>query len=134
MGAKRPSSPVNNSTISGLNEGSFKKPMYVSNRLRGITTFSTLATFLMRDFLRSPLLWVNLVGVVLTHLLFFGNAPDRPAFFAVAYASTLGLAVLSTAGIFSRANHPHSYPILARQVTKSGYVATVMFVSWVVCI
>lgn len=121
-----------NLTGSELNESAFKAPMHVPEWMQGTTIYGTLASFMFRDFMRSPIFWVDIVGVVLAHLLFFGNAPDRPAFFAISYFSTLLLAILTTAGIFSRANHPHSYPILARRVTKPGYVAAAMLVAWLI--
>jgi hypothetical protein len=115
-----------------LAESAFKQPTYVPGWLRGATISGTLLSFLLRDFARSPWSWFNLLGLGLTHVLFFGNAPDRAAFFAVAYISTLALAAISTGGIFSRANHPHSYPILARQVSKTTYVAVGLIASWLV--
>jgi hypothetical protein len=114
-----------------LTERAFKQPLYVPGWLRGATVFATLTTFLLRDFARSPWIWVNLVGVGITHLLFFGNAPDRATYFAVTYVSTLVLAAFTTGGIFSRTNHTHTYPILARRVSKATYVAAALVASWI---
>lgn len=116
----------------GLTERAFKQPLYVPSWLRGATMFWTLTAFLLRDFLRSPWLWFDLLGVGVTHLFFFSSTPDRTAFFTVTYFSTLILAAMTTAGIFSRANHPHSYPILARRVSKTTYVGSALLAAWIV--
>lgn len=116
----------------GVTERSFRQPLYVPDALRSLTVFSTLLLFILRDYIRSSWFWVTVVGVLFTHLIFFGNAPDRSAFFGVTYMTTLLLTMLVTGGIFSRANHRHSYPILARQVSKPMYVGAALLASWIV--
>jgi hypothetical protein len=132
MGARPLNRPLEGRSTEGITESAFKQPLYVPNRLRGASVFSTLTAFLLRDFARGPWLWLNLVGVLLTHLIFFGNAPNRAAFFAVTYITTLVLAALTTGSIFSRANHAHTYPILARRISKTTYVAAGMLASWLI--
>ena len=66
------------------------------------------------------------------HLFFFANTPSRDSFFSVTYITTLLLSALTTAGIFSRANHPHTYHILARRISKTSFVAAGMFASWII--
>ncbi len=132
MGMRTPSSMLEGTAQGGQIERPFKQPVYVPDWLRGTSIFATLTTFILKDFARSPWIWLNIVGVGIAHLLSFGSAPDRGAFFSVTYLSTLVLAALDTAGIFSRANHPHTYPILARRVSKSTYVAAGLLSAWIV--
>lgn len=134
MGARLHNRALGSKAESELTESAFKQPMHVPGWLRWINTYWTLALFLMRDFVRSPWVWVNVVGVILTHLIFLGGAPDRPAFFAVVYVSTLVLATLTAAGIFSRSNHPHTYAILVRGISKAGYVTVCMLVAWLISV
>jgi hypothetical protein len=117
--------------LRGVTADSFRKPLLVPAWWRGTSTFLTLLLLFLRDFVRSPWVWFNVGGVVLAHLVFFGNTPSRGNFFSVAYVTTLLLSALSTSGIFSRANHRHTYPILARRISKTSFVAAGMLASWI---
>ncbi len=110
----------------------FRAPLLIPAWWRGASTFVTLLFFFLRDFVRSPWVWFNVMGVVLFHLFFFANTPSRDSFFSVTYIATLLLSALTAAGIFSRANHPHTYLILARRISKTTFVAAGMFAAWIV--
>lgn len=107
-------------------------PLLIPAWLRGTSTFATLVSFFLRDFVRSPWVWFNLVGVGLAQLFFFANTPSRDSFFSVTYVTILLLSALTTAGIFSRANHPATYPILARRISKTGFIAAGMLTAWII--
>jgi hypothetical protein len=120
------------SDLRGAPADSFRAPLLMPAWWRGASTFLTLLFFFLRDFVRSPWVWFNTVGVLLAHLFFFANTPSRDSFFSVTYITTLLLSALTTAGIFSRANHPHTYHILARRVSKTTFVAAGMFAAWII--
>lgn len=131
MATKQPTSKVI-SDLRGATADPFRAPLLMPAWWRGASTFVTLLFFFLRDFVRSSWVWFNVVGVVLDHLFFFANIPSRDSFFSVTYITTLLLSALTTAGIFSRANHPHTYPILARRISKTTFVAAGMFASWII--
>lgn len=131
MAANQPTSKVI-SDIRHATADPFGAPLLIPAWWRGASTFLTLLFFFLRDFVRSPWVWFNVAGVVLAHLFFFADTPSRGSFFSVTYTTTLLLSALTTAGIFSRANHPHTYPILARRISKTTFVAVGMFASWII--
>jgi hypothetical protein len=120
-----------NKSLSATDAG-IDRPVYVQGWLRGPAMFSALTGFLMRDFLRSPWTIANLVIIALAHLILFGEEPTRVQFFNLSYLIALGLAGFNTAVIFARANHPHTYHILARPVTRTAFITAALLASWVV--
>jgi hypothetical protein len=131
MATNQPTSKVI-SDLKGATADSFRAPLRTPAWWRGASAFVTLLFFFLRDFVRSPWVWFNVVGVVLFHLFFFANSPSRDSFFSVTYITTLLLSALTTAGIFSRANHPHTYHILARRISKTTFVAAGMSAAWII--
>ena len=100
MAMKQPTSKV----ISDLRRATadpFRIPLQMPTWWRGISAFVTLLFFFLRDLMRSPWVWFNVVGVILAHLFFFANTPSRDSFFSVTYITTLLLSALTTAGTFS---------------------------------
>lgn len=120
------------SDLRGVTADSFRTPLFIPAWMRGISTFATLVGYFLRDLIRSPWIWFDLLGVLLVQLFFFANTPSRDSFFSVTYVTTLLLSALTTSGIFSRANHAATYPILARRVTKTSFVAAGMLTAWVI--
>ena len=131
MATNEPTSKVISDLRSATTD-SFRAPLLMPAWWRGASAFLTLLLFFLRDFVRSPWVWFNVVGAVLSHLFFFANTPSRDSFFSVTYITTLLLSALITAGIFSRANHPHTYHILARRISKTTFVAAGMFAAWII--
>jgi hypothetical protein len=105
---------------------------FLPARMRGISIFFTLVWFVVRDFFRSPWPVVNAIAIVITQLFLLDSEPARARYFGIVYLLMLALAALNTMALFSRANHPHTYSVLARPVTRTTYVAATMFAAWTV--
>lgn len=112
----------------------FQQPLYTPKWLRGTATFGALIWFILHDFLMSFWVYANLFVLLLAQVWLSGDTPSRERFFNVAYLTTMLLAAINTAGILSRANHPHTYPILARPVSRTTYVTACMVAAWLVSI
>lgn len=115
-------------------EARVETPVYVQGWLRGPAMFWTLTTFLLKDFVRSAWGVANLIIIAAAHLILFGDAPTRGQFFNSMYLVALGLAALNTAVVFARANHPHTYHILARPITRTAFITAALLASWVVSV
>ncbi|MEO8288080.1 MAG: hypothetical protein ABI670_16755 [Chloroflexota bacterium] len=107
---------------------------YVAPWWRGGSVFWALMWFILRDFLRSPWLALNMLSLAGVQLFLLGPDPSRSQFFSVVYLVTLLLAGLNTMGIFSRANSAQTYAILARPVSRGNYTTASMLAAWLVSI
>lgn len=102
--------------------------------LRGPSLFFTVFWFVVRDFIRSSWLYVNIAVILLVHLFMLGGDPKRGPYFGAAYMVMLALSSVNTLVIFSRANAAHTYSILARPVTRTTYIMASMLAAWCVSI
>jgi hypothetical protein len=109
-----------------------EQPTFVSARLRGTSLMFTLVGFVIRDFLHSPWFFLNTIAIGFAHLFLLGPQPTRAGYFGMVYLMMLALSAVNTLAIFSRANGPHTYPVLARPVTRTGYVAATILAAWTV--
>jgi hypothetical protein len=100
--------------------------------LRNISTGWTLVWFIIRDFLHSSWGVFNALAILFVQLFLLGVEPSRVRYFGIVYMFMLGLSAVNTMALFSRANGYHTYPILARPVTRTTYVAATMFASWII--
>jgi hypothetical protein len=109
-----------------------ERPTFVPGWLRGISLSCTLLWFVMRDFFRSPWLFLNALAIVFAQLFLLNSEPTRARYFGIVYLLMLALAAMNTMALFSRANGSHTYPILARPMTRTTYVAATILAAWVV--
>jgi hypothetical protein len=107
---------------------------FVPARFRAISLFGTLLWFIIRDFIRSPWLVVDIVAIVGLQLFLPSTNPAREGYFGLLYWFMLALAAVNTMAIFSRAGSTHTYAILARPVTRTTYVAAGMIAAWLLSI
>ncbi len=99
---------------------------------RNPPVFGQLVRFTLRDYWRTAWPFLNLAILVAVHSLFFKYQSGQGHFFAVEYAATAGLALLSTAVVFARAGRAESYAILARQVPHAVYTGALMLSGWII--
>jgi hypothetical protein len=102
--------------------------------LRGLAVFFKMLSFVLRDFFRSVWALFVLALLVAIHLLLFNESPTRGHFFGVQYASTLLVAGIAAAGMFSRANRAEMYPILARSLSRVTVAGALMLAAWLVSV
>jgi hypothetical protein len=88
--------------------------------------------FALRDFLRSPWLWVNLVILMVVQFFLLAQAPGREEFFGTTYLVTLLVGALNAGAIFSRADHPQTLAILVRPVSRVAYVGALWLIAMLV--
>jgi hypothetical protein len=105
---------------------------FVPGWLRPFSVFGTLLRFVMRDFFRSPWTVFNVLAIILLQFFLPDANPTRTQFFSLVYLFMLALSALNTMAIFSRANGSHTYPILARPVTRTGYIVASISAAWLV--
>ncbi|HKP52992.1 MAG TPA: hypothetical protein VJ183_10100 [Chloroflexia bacterium] len=100
----------------------------------GPSLYFKLLNFTLRDFFRS--IWALFVLAVLVaiHLMLFDVSPSRSHFFGVQYASTILVAGITAAGMFTRANRAEMLPILARPVSRVAVASALMLGAWLVAI
>ena len=98
--------------------------------LRPFSIFGTLLRFVMRDFFRSPWAVFNVLAIILLQFFWPETNPTRAQFFSLIYLFMLALSALNTMAIFSRANGSQTYPILARPVTRTGYIVASISAAW----
>lgn|GEM_PF-3514705 len=91
-----------------------------------------LFNFVLRDFLRSPWPFINLILLVGVHALFFKYESTQSHFFGIQYAIIALLAAINTGAIFSRAHRAETYAILARPVRRATLAAAMLLVAWLV--
>jgi len=72
--------------------------------------------------------------LVAIHLMLFDVSPTRSHFFGVQYASTILVAGIAAAGMFSRANRAEMYPILARSLSRVVVTGALMLAAWLVSV
>jgi len=106
----------------------------VASWLHPLSIFGTLLWFIIRDFVRSPWLIFNLLVIAGLQLLLPGTDLARANFFGLVYLFMLALSAVNTMAIFSRADDAHTYAILARPVTRTGYVVACMAAAWLVSV
>lgn len=94
--------------------------------------FWKLVSFILRDYVRTPWIFLNVAALVAVHALFFKYPSGQSHFFGVEYAATSVLAAITGAVIFARANRAESYAILARRVPRASYTGALMFAAWVI--
>lgn len=94
--------------------------------------FWKLFGFTLKDYFRTPWVFLNLAILVGVHALFFKYKSGQSHFFGIEYAATMLQAALTCAVMFSRSHRAESYAILARQVPRASYVGAVMLAAWVV--
>jgi hypothetical protein len=114
--------------------GLFTASISTGRAQRGPLVFWTLLRFVLSDYARSPWLPINLLVVALVHLLLFTYSPDLSHFFGVEYAMALVLGGVNAAALFSRANRPETYPILARPVPRASFVGALMLAAWLLTV
>ena len=101
---------------------------------RSRVVFWTLLGFVLRDFVRSPWVFFNLLALVGSHALFYKYSPGRAYFFGIEYASTMLLAAVTAGVMLGRANRAESYAILARPVPRASYTGAIVLAAWIVAI
>jgi hypothetical protein len=101
---------------------------------RSRIVFWDLLSFVLRDFVRSPWVFFNLLALVAIHALFYKYSPGRSYFFGIEYASTMLLVAITTGVLFGRANRAESYAILARPVPHASYTGAIMLAAWVIAV
>jgi hypothetical protein len=106
----------------------------VSGGLHPLSIFGTLLWFVIRDFVKSPWLALNLLAVAGLQLLLPGSDPTRAGYFSLVYLFMLALTAVNTLAVFSRADGPQTYAILARPVTRTIYVVAAMAAAWLVSV
>jgi hypothetical protein len=99
---------------------------------RSRIVFWDLLSFVLRDFVRSPWVFFNLLTLVAIHALFYKYSPGRSYFFGIEYASTMLLAAITTSVLFGRANRAETYAILARPVPHTSYTGAIVLAAWVI--
>lgn len=96
--------------------------------------FWSLVSFVLRDYMRTAWVFLNIAVLVGIHALFFKYPSGQGHFFGVEYAATAVLAAITGAVIFARANRAESYAILARRVPRASYTGAIMLASWLVAV
>jgi hypothetical protein len=104
----------------------------VAPAAHGEAPFSAVFMFALRDFLRSPWLWVNLVILMVVQFFLLAQAPGREEFFGTTYLVTLLVGALNAGAIFSRADHPQTLAILVRPVSRVAYVGALWLIAMLV--
>ncbi len=100
--------------------------------LRPFSLFGTLLGFVIRDFFRSPWAVFNVLAIIFLQFFWPEANPTRAQFFSLIYLFMLAISALNTMAIFSRANGPQTYPILARPVTRTAYIVASICAAWLV--
>lgn len=96
------------------------------------SVFWKLVGFTLRDYFRTPWVFLNLAILVLLHTLFFQYQSGQSHFFGIEYAAVIAWAGITTAVMLARANRAETYAILARQVTRASYTGAIMLSAWLV--
>ena len=94
--------------------------------------FGPLFGFALRDYLRSPWLWVNLVILMVVQFFLLAEPSTREEFFGTVYLVTLLVGALNSAAIFSRADDAQSLAILVRPVSRVAYVGALWLIAMLV--
>jgi hypothetical protein len=112
--------------------GGAEKPRFMPAWLRGSSLFFILLWFFVRDFCRSGWIALNIFAILSLQIFLPAVDPTRTRDFGLVYMFMLVLSAVNTMAIFSRINHSQTYAILARPVTRTTYVVTVIAASWVI--
>jgi hypothetical protein len=99
---------------------------------RADAPFGPVFGFALRDYLRSPWLWINLVILMVVQFFLLAQQPTREEFFGTAYLTTLLMGALNSAAVFSRADHPQTLAILVRPVSRVAYVGALWLIAMLV--
>jgi hypothetical protein len=102
--------------------------------LGGLALFFRTLRFVLRDFFRSVWVLLALGTLVAMHLLLLNASPSRSHFFGVQYASTILIAAIAAAAMFTRANRAEMYPILARPISRLALTGVLLLGAWLVTI
>jgi hypothetical protein len=105
-----------------------------ARRLGGPALFFKTLRFVLRDFFRSAWVLLAIGTLVAMHLLLLNESPSRSHFFGVQYASTILIAAIAAAAMFTRANRAEMYPILARPVSRLALTGVLMLAAWLVTV
>lgn len=101
---------------------------------RNPIAFWSLLWFIIRDYLRSAWVLLNLLVIAGTQALFFNYKSDQSHLFSVEYIVTALLAAATAAIVFARANRAESYPILARRLFRASYAGALMLAAWLIAV
>jgi hypothetical protein len=99
---------------------------------RGEAPFGPVFWFALRDYLRSPWLWINLVILMVVQFFLLAEPPNREEFFGTVYLITLLMGALNSAAIFSRADHPQTLAVLVRPVSRVAFVGALWLIAMLV--